>query len=64
MTPFPTKGSKLSLVGRFVAYPIGKLSLRILTLGKYPPEKENHNELFVAIFAWAVFSVFAVFYWS
>ena len=40
---------KLSSLGQFVAYPIGKLLLRVLTLGKYPPEDEPHNALFVAL---------------
>jgi hypothetical protein len=49
-----------SLLGRFIAYPIGKLLLRLLTIGKYPPEEAKHNYLFVMLFPWVLFVVLAV----
>jgi len=53
-----------SLLGRFVAYPIGKVILRLLTLGTYPPEETKHNYLFVMLFPWVVFCVVAVIAYS
>jgi hypothetical protein len=53
-----------SLLGRFVAYPIGKVMLRLLTLGIYPPEEAKHNYLFVMLFPWVVFCVVAVIAYS
>lgn len=33
----PPKNHKLSLLGALIAYPVGKLLLRLLTLGHYRP---------------------------
>ena len=54
------KNSLLSLIGAYIAYPIGKILLRVLTLGRYPPEEKKHNVLFVALFPWFAFLVIAV----
>ena len=48
----PPESAPLSPVGAYVFYPVGKLLLRIITLGGYPPEDEKHNSVFVAIFPW------------
>ena len=48
----PPDNAPLSLVGSYIGYPIGKVMLRIMTLGSYPPEDQKHNALFVAIFPW------------
>jgi hypothetical protein len=53
-----------SMMGRFVAYPIGKVLLRVLTLGRYPPENEKHNDLLVIIFPWVFFCVVALIVYS
>jgi hypothetical protein len=53
-----------SLLGRFVAYPIGKIILRVLTLGKYPPENVKHNYLFVMLVPWVLFCVIAIVVYS
>jgi hypothetical protein len=53
----PTGNHKLGLLGAFVAYPIGKVLLRILTLGHYPPEDRPHNALLVAMTPWWVFGI-------
>ena len=55
----PPESAPLSLVGSYIFYPIGKVMLRIITLGSYPPEDQKHNALFVAIFPW--FMVILVF---
>lgn len=55
MKLLPPQNHKLSLIGAFVAYPIGKLLLRALTIGHYPPENEPHNALFVAFTPWWFF---------
>jgi hypothetical protein len=60
MRLLPLDDAPLSILGRFVAYPIGKITLRILTLGRYPPEDEKHNALFVALPSWWFFTVVAV----
>jgi len=64
MKLFPTEGKNLSLIGRYIGYPIGKIGLRVVTLGHYPPENKKHNELLVSMFSWAFFCVFSVVYWS
>ena len=48
----PPENAPLNLVGSYIAYPIGKVMLRIITLGSYPSEVRKHNSLFVAIFPW------------
>ena len=60
----PPANSPLSIAGRYIAYPIGKISLKILTLGHYPPEDKKHNALFVAIFPWLAFLIVAGFTYS
>lgn len=57
MKLLPTGNHKLSLLGAYIAYPIGKLLLRVLTLGKYPPEEKHHSALFVALTPWWIFGV-------
>lgn len=55
MKLLPTGNHKLSLLGAYVAYPLGKVLLRVFTLGRYPPEDTPHNALFVALVPWWVF---------
>ncbi len=57
MKLLPPPNHKLGLLGEFIAYPLGKILLRILTLGGYPPEDEPHNELMVALAPWWVFGI-------
>ena len=52
MSLTPPENAPLSLIGSYIAYPIGKIMLRMLSFGKYPPEHDKHNSLFVAIFPW------------
>lgn len=52
MRLLPPPNNKLSFLGAFVAYPLGKVALRFLTLGRYPPENKPHNALFVALTPW------------
>jgi hypothetical protein len=59
----PTE-SHANAVGRYVAYPLGKILLRALTLGRYPPEHRPHNYLFVMLFPWVLFCVLAVVIYS
>jgi hypothetical protein len=54
---FPPPNHKLSLLGAYVAYPLGKVALRVLTIGRYPPEKEPHSALFVASTPWWLFGI-------
>lgn len=61
---FAPSDSHGSLLGRFVAYPIGKLLLLALTLGKYPPEEKKHNYLMVMLFPWIFFTVFVTILYS
>ena len=49
MKLLPPPDHKLSLLGVYIGYPIGKLMLRALTWGNYPPEDRRHNALFVAL---------------
>lgn len=53
----PPRNHKLSLLGAVVAYPLGKMALRLLTLGHYPPEDRPHNALFVALTPWWLFGI-------
>ena len=64
MKMFPPEGTKLSLLGAYITYPIGKIMLRILTIGKYPPEERKHNDLFVGLFPWFFFCIVAGLYWG
>ena len=50
----PPESAPLNAVGSYVFYPVGKLLLRIITVGSYPPEDRKHNSVFVAIFPWFV----------
>lgn len=52
MKLLPPENHKLSLIGAFIAYPIGKIMLRLLTLGHYPPENKPHNAALVALSPW------------
>jgi hypothetical protein len=45
------------LLGAYVAYPLGKVALRVLTIGRYPPENEPHSALFVAFTPWWLFGI-------
>jgi hypothetical protein len=56
----PPPNAHLSMLGRFIAYPVGKVLLRCLTLGRYPPENRPHNALFVALTPWWFFCIVAV----
>jgi hypothetical protein len=53
----PPPNHKLSVLGAFIAYPVGKLLLRAMTFGAYPPEEKPHSELFVALTPWWVFGI-------
>ena len=55
MRLLPPSGHTLSLLGAYIAYPIGKLALRLLTLGYYPPENRPHNTMFVSLTPWWLF---------
>jgi hypothetical protein len=57
MKLLPAGNHKLSLLGAYVAYPIGKILLRVLTLGHYPPEEKDHSALFVALTPWWIFGI-------
>ena len=57
MKLLPPQNHQLSILGAFVAYPIGKVLLRLLTLGAYPPEDKPHSALFVACAPWWVFGI-------
>jgi hypothetical protein len=48
----PPADAPLSFLGSYIAYPIGKILLRVLTFGSYPPELRKHNYFFVALFPW------------
>jgi hypothetical protein len=55
----------LSKIVYSILYPIGKVSLRILTLGRYPPSRATrHNREFVAIFAFVPISIMILAYAS
>ncbi|MFN3811245.1 MAG: hypothetical protein ACK4S6_11555 [Roseateles asaccharophilus] len=54
MKLLPPENHKLSLMGAFIAYPIGKIMLRLLTLGRYPPENKPHNAALVALSPWCI----------
>jgi len=60
----PPENHKLSLLGAFIAYPVGKVLLRALTLGHYPPESQPHNALFVALTPWWVFGILVTLIYS
>ena len=64
MRLLPPPNHKLSLVGAYVAYPIGKLVLRLLTFGYYPPEDKPHNDMFVALTPYWFFGIALMVYWS
>ena len=57
MKLLPAGNHKLSVLGAYIAYPLGKVLLRVLTLGRYPPEDKPHNALFVALTPWWVFGI-------
>jgi hypothetical protein len=61
---FAPPESHANAIGRYVAYPLGKILLRVLTLGRYPPEHRPHNFLFVMLFPWVLFCVLAVVIYS
>ena len=48
----PPEGAPLSQIASYIGYPLGKVMLRILTLGRYPPENSKHNSVFVSLFPW------------
>lgn len=64
MKLFPNKGNNLSFLGAYIAYPIGKILLKAITIGKYPPEAKKHNEMLVAIFPLVTAAVLATFIMS
>ena len=55
----PPEKAPLSILGRLI-YPLGKIMLLSITLGRYPPENKPHNALFVALFPWWAFVIIAV----
>lgn len=57
MKLLPPPNHKLSLLGAFLAYPLGKVALRILTFGHYPPEDKPHNAMLVAFTPWWLFGI-------
>lgn len=57
MNLLPPPKHKLSLLGAYIAYPLGKLALRLLTFGHYPPEDRPHSALFVALTPWWLFGI-------
>ncbi len=57
MKLFPPPNHKLSILGAYLAYPLGKVALRILTVGRYPPEEAPHNAMFVAFSPWWIFGI-------
>lgn len=52
MKLLPPENHKLSLMGAFIAHPMGNIMLRLLTLGHYPPENKPHNAALVALSPW------------
>lgn len=60
----PPQNHKLSLLGALVAYPVGKVVLRVLTLGRYPPENQPHSALFVALTPWWLFGILVTLIYS
>jgi len=57
MRLLPPPNHKLSLLGAYIGYPLGKIILRILTLGRYPPEDSPHNDMLVALTPFWVFGI-------
>lgn len=64
MRLLPLEGTHLSLLGKYVTYPIGKILCRCMTMGYYPPEGKPHNELMIALTPWWFFCIVAVAIWS
>ena len=64
MKLFPPPNHKLSLLGAYVAYPIGKLALRLVTLGRYPPEDKPHNTMMVGLTPWFLLCIVVAFAFS
>ena len=64
MTWIAPPDSHGSALGRFIAYPLGKLVLRIITFGTYPPEHAKHNYLFVMLFPWVLFVIVITAFYS
>ena len=60
----PNFPNKLSLIGAFIGYPIGKMMLLIFTLGQYPDKNKKHNEMFVALTPLWVFFVGVTIYFD
>ena len=61
---FPKSPHKLSLIGAFIGYPLGKLILLIVTIGQYPNSDKQHNELFVALTPLWVFFIGVTLYFE
>jgi hypothetical protein len=57
MKLLPPANQKISALGAYIAYPIGKILLRVLTLGRYPPEDKEHSALFVMLSPWWFFVI-------
>ena len=62
MRLLPPPNHNLSLLGAYIGYPIGKVILRILTLGRYPPENSPHNDMLVAFTPFWVFGIVFTFW--
>lgn len=64
MKLLPPRNHELGFLGEYIAYPLGKISLRILTLGRYPPEDKPHNAIFVAFTPWWLFGTIVTLLYS